>query len=457
MIDAGVMVVRPSASLFLALARELAHAPQPYVTLPEQELLSAHYLDGSGHGNAVSDRFRFLPSGFGQCSSENKRLVGAKIFRSCRANSYLRLPLCVWDRSRGSADCPRRLLEAVEGPEQEASAARQEALRLYQQMVVEANPCAVHSLSADSCAGAEAGGVQCHWCDNATRCLPLGACDIGTTEGGQGWQEQQRTSDGSQLLRAQKHRRLFVQTNFTTQPWPPLNPNTVAPCDNGAVALDFGKFCALDPHSDTGSVRPRSTRVVGSLADAEGVRLSRLGSYDGEVFDVVLKFVPATETSSDSESCDGAECVSLRMCRDSSQTLELRVQVGSRATLEFTIVLPDTDTPLAIPGTYMSIFDLDGTAGDSPDGMAQAVAFRGASVQVEEYYCTSCGPSVPGIRPHLHAYRGPWFVPRAMILRVRHVGSRSSPPACSLSLCPLSFLSPCPLLLLHSAAMIAEP
>ena len=178
---------------------------------------------------------------------------------------------------------------------------------------------------------------------------------------------------------------------------PPLSPGAIASCDNSAVALDFGKYCELDPHSDTGSVRSLSTRVVGSLADADGVRLSRFGVYDGDVFDVVLKFIPEGETDSRSEVCDSASCITTKLCSGTINTLLFKVQVGTRATVEFSIVLPDTDTPLSIPGTYMSMFDLDGSALDDTDGISEAVGFRGASVQVEEYYCTSCGPNVAGI------------------------------------------------------------
>ena len=160
--------------------------------------------------------------------------------------------------------------------------------------------------------------------------------------------------------------------------------------------MDFGTYCALDPHSQTGSVRPISDRITGSLLSSEGVRLSRLGTHEGTVFDVLLTYIPEGEPDSKSEQCDNGSCLSPQICSTNEKTLSFKVSIGSRASIELSLVEAGTSTPFSIPGAYMSVFDLDGRARDSPLGMAEAVAFRGSSAQVAEYYCTSCGPSIPG-------------------------------------------------------------
>ena len=102
------------------------------------------------------------------------------------------------------------------------------------------------------------------------------------------------------------------------------------------------------------------------------------------------------ELASESHNCDGGSCVVPRLCGGDARALEFRIDVGTRASIELSIVRAGTSTPLSVVGVYMSVFDLDGKAGDSQAGMAEAVAFRGPSVQPSSYYCTSCGPSSPG-------------------------------------------------------------
>ena len=64
MLNAGVMVARPSASLLASLQAQLARKTKPFLTLPEQEFLSSIYLKGVEYRQP--ENFHFISADYGQ-------------------------------------------------------------------------------------------------------------------------------------------------------------------------------------------------------------------------------------------------------------------------------------------------------------------------------------------------------------------------------------------------------
>lgn len=82
MMNAGVFVAKPSAPLLESFRSALAKIKRPYATLPEQEFLSAIYLDGEKYKDS-SSRFQFISADYGQCWANAEQLKHAKIVHNC--------------------------------------------------------------------------------------------------------------------------------------------------------------------------------------------------------------------------------------------------------------------------------------------------------------------------------------------------------------------------------------
>jgi hypothetical protein len=199
MLNAGVMVARPSASLLAGFRARLAQRTRPYLTLPEQEFLSAIYLKGTGYAEPEAKRFRFIPASYGQCWANNAQLASSSIVHNCGPFKYFHHPLCEWESDEtaaasnyGGKACAERLLAWSEGPERAMEPSRQKILLLFQQLYVSANPCAHYGRSQDTCAAAassasaasaaSSAATQCGWCGQdpvsgaGGHCLSTAAC-----------------------------------------------------------------------------------------------------------------------------------------------------------------------------------------------------------------------------------------------------------------------------------------
>merc|ERR1719181_43652 len=102
MLNAGVMVARPSDSLIASFKRDIAALKRPYATLPEQEFLSAHYLAGEGYKDPEANRFRFISAEFGQCWADATQLSRSKIVHNCGPFKYGHSPMCLWEGEHGT-------------------------------------------------------------------------------------------------------------------------------------------------------------------------------------------------------------------------------------------------------------------------------------------------------------------------------------------------------------------
>ena len=209
MLNAGVMVARPSASLLAGFKARLAQRTKPYLALPEQEFLSSIYLDGTSYAEPERKRFRFIPASYGQCWANNAQLESASIFHNCGPFKYGHHPLCEWETDKaavargqgaGQGACAERLLAWSEGPDRAKEPSRQKVLALFQQFYVTTNPCARKGRSPATCAASTpstakalsssgllsihdtSASLQCGWCGEdpsngaGGHCLPTTAC-----------------------------------------------------------------------------------------------------------------------------------------------------------------------------------------------------------------------------------------------------------------------------------------
>ena len=106
MLNAGVLVAKPSASLLAKYKADLSKVTRPYATLPEQEFLSSYYLqadtDKSVYKDADANKFRFISADYGQCWATGEQMSRAKIIHNCGPFKYGHHPMCVWDGDRKS-------------------------------------------------------------------------------------------------------------------------------------------------------------------------------------------------------------------------------------------------------------------------------------------------------------------------------------------------------------------
>ena len=227
MMNAGVMVARPSDSLLKSFQAELATKTRPYATLPEQEFLSEIYLKGVAYKEPEKNRFQFIPSSYGQCWANAPQLAVASIVHNCGPFKYGHHGLCSWDGEAGSTACLERLLIHSEGPQRAKEPERQKVLGLYQDLVGTANPCSAHGRDPFTCSKAPMfGEQQCSWCGDDVRCIPAAACLPSTpakTAQAERWQLYLREREWM------KQQELLNQRRHLAAGGPPLPPGYSAP------------------------------------------------------------------------------------------------------------------------------------------------------------------------------------------------------------------------------------
>ena len=146
MLNAGVVVVRPSAEDFEGIANRMR------TTLlgrfGEQELLADHF----------ASRMGYLPVEFNSCNPR-AHVDSSYIMHVCGDQKINELPLCVWDTDAHRT--PGRMCAS-------------RALTLAQSMLVEAHPCVYHNHDRTGFACAAAAG--CGWCGFETGCTASDQC-----------------------------------------------------------------------------------------------------------------------------------------------------------------------------------------------------------------------------------------------------------------------------------------
>ena len=232
MMNAGVMVARPSDSLLKSFKAHLAKLTKPYATLPEQEFLSDIYLKGMAYKEPEKNRFQFIPSSYGQCWANAAQLGAASIVHNCGPFKYGHHGLCSWDGESGSTSCLERLLVHSEGKQRAKEPERQKVLGLYQDLLGTANPCSAHGRDATTCSKAPMFGEQqqCGWCGDDVRCIPKAACLPSTpakTAQAERWQlylREREWMEQQELLNKRRHLASGgppLPPGYSTPPMPP--------------------------------------------------------------------------------------------------------------------------------------------------------------------------------------------------------------------------------------------
>ena len=171
MVNAGLLVVRPSARRFAALLAARDAWVEPQARLPEQEFLSEYFLmptkqDVQRAQRKTRGRFRspllgLLPERWNSCrhllhalspaasAEEVAALDHTCVVHACAGKKLNRLPLCMWAPRRGAAPF-----------------CNSTTVRHFQRLFVRDHPCAVLSRQSQKCTNTP----RCHWCTAAVRC-----------------------------------------------------------------------------------------------------------------------------------------------------------------------------------------------------------------------------------------------------------------------------------------------
>ena len=157
MINAGLLVVRPSVARFTSLLKAMEAWHSPGARLPEQEFLSVYY---NVTRTTMSPLVGVLPARFNSCRHTIKALRPGGhprmldndfIVHHCAGFKLDRLPLCIW--------APRR---------KSAGHCNSSHVRLFQRLYLRDHPCALHGRNAPFC---QADYERCHWCTGLVRCV----------------------------------------------------------------------------------------------------------------------------------------------------------------------------------------------------------------------------------------------------------------------------------------------
>jgi hypothetical protein len=153
--------------------------------------------------------------------------------------------------------------------------------------------------------------------------------------------------------------RRIVTTTLTT---------TISPCE-GDVELAFWNSAVV--HSNLNNLGPHFNKT-------EGIRVSDLGTWNGQSFDMLI------ESTSDRYTSNWAHWNGVY-----GYFGYLTTNVGEGMDLRFTIVESGTTTPFVLPKFYFSFFDLDTANGDT-----SGIPKKGAEeITVGGYYQYILGPN----------------------------------------------------------------
>ena len=185
MMNAGVMCVRPSKARFDFITQEALPQAREHF-LPEQGFFADAFVIkkfGREVGTVQWLNWRYNTCSMGYyglvntcenshnkegedldlsfCSTQFKEQVS--IFHSCGDVKVNKYPLCIWD----------------ETDDDWASFCDFKDVSMYQELLLEANPCTYGNIGESTCTDTWANNGQCQWCEEVSRCLsPDLSCDI---------------------------------------------------------------------------------------------------------------------------------------------------------------------------------------------------------------------------------------------------------------------------------------
>jgi hypothetical protein len=173
-LNAGVLVVRPSAKTFGRLLRELASFPfRADTMIPDQEFLSAFFgaqvPQSGGHRRSPYHRTHMDSPGvswlpfeynFGCTQPEDYVPTGIKVLHLCGSGVFKTISKDLCD---DEGDC-------------------WPPLRAAQRLFLRVNPCMRHARVADRETACRMAGSECHWCGQGIGCWPAAdACHENST------------------------------------------------------------------------------------------------------------------------------------------------------------------------------------------------------------------------------------------------------------------------------------